>query len=156
MFHSSNPTLFGRTEGVIGESAVLWRTIGGLRRISHELSENVDDANIEARRLLATLSTSLLTYFDATEAEVYFATIVADCPSLVHGVGTLCEARERLQRSVTSARRLAFRTTDAAELGHRIDRVLDGFEAHEHSELELLQKFFLSGGERSDGRLDAS
>ena len=53
MFHSSNPTLFGRTDGVLGESEVLWRTIGGLRRISHELSENVDHANIEARRLLA-------------------------------------------------------------------------------------------------------
>ena len=156
MFHSSNPTLFGRTEGVIGESAVLWRTIGGLRRISHELSENVDDANIEARRLLATLSTSLSTYFDTTEAQGYFATIVADCPGLLQLVGTLSDARERLKLSVTSARRLAFRTTDAAELGQQIDLVLDGFEEHEHSERDLLQRFFLYGGKHSDGRLDAS
>jgi hypothetical protein len=156
MFHSSNPTLFGRTGGVLGESEVLWRTIGGLRRISHELSENVYDANIEARRLLATLSTSLSTYFDTSEAKSYFATIVADCPGLVERVGTLCEARERLQLSVTSARRLAFRTTDAAELGQRIDGMLDGFVAHERSECDLLQRFFLSGGKQSDGRLDVS
>ncbi len=156
MFQSSNPTLFGRTDGVLGESEILWRTIGGLRRVSHELSENVDDANIEARRLLATLSTSLSTYFDVTEANGYFATIVADCPALVERVRALCEARERLQLSVTSARRLAFRTTDAAELGHRIDGVLDGFEAQERSECDLLQRFFLAGGKQSDGRLDAS
>jgi len=156
MFHSSTPTLFGRTDGVHTESQVLWHTIGGLRRISHELSENVDHANIEARRLLATLSTSLSTYFDATEANGYFATIMADCPSLVERVRSLCEARELLQVSVTSVRRLAFRTTDAAELGHRIDGVLDGLEAHERSECELLQRFFLAGGKQTSGRLDAS
>jgi hypothetical protein len=156
MFHSSNPTLFGRTEGVLGESELLSRTIGGLRRNSHELAENVDQANIEARRLLATLSTSLSAYFDAVEANGYFATIVADCPGLGQRVQALCEAREHLQLSVTSARRLAFCTTDAAELGQRIGGVLDGLEAHERSERDLLQRFFLSGGKRSDGRLDAS
>ena len=156
MFHSSNPTLFGRTDGVLGESEVLWRTIGGLRRVSHELTEDLDHATIEARRLLASLSTSLSTYFDATEANGYFATIVAECPSLGERVRALCEARARLRLSVTSVRRLAFRTTDAAELGLRIDGVLEGFEAHERSECELLQRFFLAGGKQSDGRLDAS
>jgi hypothetical protein len=156
MFHSSNPTLFGRTEGVLGETEDLRRTIGGLRRISRELSENVDHANIEARRLLAALSTSLSTYFDATEANGYFATIVADCPGLGDCVRGLCEARGRLQLSVTSVRRLAFRTTDTAELGLRIDGVLEGFEEHERSECELLQRFFLAGGKHTGSRLDAS
>ena len=156
MFHSFNPTLFGRTEGVLGQSAVLWRTIGSLRRVSHELSENVGQATIEARRLLAALSTSLSTYFDATESNGYFATITADCPSLVERVRALSEGRERLQLSVTSVRRLAFRTTDAAELGFRIDGVLEDFDEHERSECELLQRFFLAGGKQTDSRLDAS
>jgi hypothetical protein len=156
MFHSSNPTLFGRPDGVLGQSEMLWRTIGGLRRVSHELSENMGQATIEARRLLAALSTSLSTYFDASEANGYFAAITAECPSLVEPVRALSEARERLQLSVTSVRRLAFRSTDAPELGLRIDGVLDGFEAHERSECELLQRFFLAGGKQTDGRLDAS
>jgi len=156
MFHSANPTLFGRTDGVLGESEVLWRTIGGLRRVSHQLSANEGPATIEARRLLAALSTSLSSYFDATEANGYFATILAECPGFVEGVRTLCEARERLQLSVTSVRRLAFRTTDAAELGLRIHGVLEGLEEHERSECELLQRFFLAGGKQADSRLDAS
>ena len=156
MFHSSNPTLFGRTDGVLGESEVLWRTIGGLRRVSQELSENVAPATIEARRLLAALSTSLATYFNATDATDYFAPIVAECPSLGERVRALCVAREGLRVSVTSVRRLAFRTTDVAELGVRIDGVLDGVERHERSECELLQTFFLGGGEQANDRLDAS
>jgi hypothetical protein len=156
MFHSANPTLFGRTDGVLSESEVLWRTISGLRRVSRELSEDVGAATIEARRLLAALSTSLSSYFDATEANGYFTTIVAGCPGLVERVRALCEDRERLQLSVTSVRRLAFRTTDAAELSLRIDSVLEGFEEHERSECELLQRFFLAGGKQIDTRLDAS
>lgn len=156
MFHSSNPTLFGRTGGVLGESEALRRTIGGLRRVSHELSENMAPATIEARRLLAALSTSLSRYFDASEASGYFATILAACPGLVERISTLCEDRERLQFSVTSVRRLAFRTTDAAELVLGIDGVLEGFEEHERSERELLQRFFLAGGKQIDSRLDAS
>jgi hypothetical protein len=156
MFHSANPTLFGRTDGVLGESEVLGRTISGLRRVSHDLSEDVGPATIEARRLLAALSTSLSSYFDAMEANGYFATIAAECPGLLERVHALCEDRERLQLSVTSVRRLAFRTTDAVELGLRIDGVLEGFEEHERSECELLQRFFLAGGKQSDNRLDAS
>lgn len=156
MFHSSNPTLFGRTDGVLGQSEVLWRTIGGLRRVSHELSENMGESTIEARRLLAALSMSLSTYFDTTEANGYFATIVAECPSFLERVRALCEARHELQLSVTTVRRLAFRTVDASELGLRISGVVDGFEAHERSECELLQKFFVAGGKHIDSRVDAS
>lgn len=156
MFHSANPTLFGRTEGVLGESEALWRTIGGLRRVSHQLSEHTGTATIEARRLLAALSTSLSNYFDATEANGYFATILAACPGLVERVRELCEDRELLQLSITSVRRLAFRTADAAELSVRIDGVLEGFEEHERSECELLQRFFLAGGGHTESRLDAS
>jgi hypothetical protein len=78
MFHSSNPTLFGRTGGVLGESEVLSRTVGGLRRVY------------------------------------------------------------------------------VAQLGLSIDGVLDGFEAHERSECELLQRFFLAAGKQTDDRSDAS
>lgn len=156
MFHSANPTLFGRTDGVLGESEAIWRTIAGLRRVSHELSENVAPATIEARRLLAALSTSLSSYFDATEANGYFATILTACPGLVERVRVLCEGRERLQLSVTSVRRLAFRTRDATELGLRIDGVLEGFEEHERSECHLLQRYFLAGTKQTNNRLDAS
>ena len=156
MFHSANPTLFGRTEGVLGESEALWRTIGGLRRVSRELSENRGPATIEARRLLAALSTSLSNYFDAREANGYFATILAACPGFVERVSALCEDRERLQLSVTSARRLAFRTTDAPELGLRIGCLLECVEEHERGECELLQRFFLADGKQTDRRPDAS
>ena len=156
MFHSANPSLFGRTEGVLGASEALRRTIGGLRRVSHELAGDAGPATIEARRLLAALSTSLSSCFDATEANGYFAAILAACPSLAERVRALCKDRARLQLSVTAVRRLAFRTTDAAALGLRIGGVLEGFEEHERSECELLQQFFLAGGKQIDSRLDAS
>lgn len=156
MFHSANPTLFGRTDGVVGESETIWRTVAGLRRVSHELSELGGPATIEARRLLAALSTSLSSYFDTTESNGYFATILAACPGLVERVQSLCEERERLQLSVTSVRRLAFKTTDAAELGLGIDGVLEGFEEHERSECDLLQRFFLAGSKQTNNCLGAS
>ena len=156
MFHSANPSVFGRTDGAPGESESLRRTVGALRRVSHELSGNMSPATVEARRLLAALSTSLSRYFDATEANGYFATILGACPGLVERIRALCEDRARLQLSVRSARRLAFRTRDPAELGLGINGVLEGFDAQERSECELLQRFFLAGGKQTDSRLDAS
>ena len=143
MFHSSNPTLFGRPRGVLSESEAIWRTIAGLRRVSEALHAPAFKGVIEARRLLANLSANLSTYFDPKEARGYFGTIVAECPGLAERVTAVGKARAVFQHSVTSVRRLAFRTADNAELGRRIDRVVDGFETQEHLETALLQSFFL-------------
>jgi len=156
MFHSSNPTLFGRPNGVLAETEALWRTLAGLRRVSGALLGSASQATIEARRLLATFSTNLSTYFDTAESRGYFGTIVAECPDLEDRVTAIGQAREDLQTSVTSVRRLAFRTEDSAELGRRIGGVVEGFEKHEHSESELLRRFFLGGEGRADCRSDAS
>ena len=155
MFRSSNPTLFGRPDGVLHETEALRSTMAGLRRVANSLLGDAQ-ATVEARRLLATLSSNLSVYFDVKEATSYFGTMVAECPDLEDRITALGQAREDLQSSVTSVRRLAFRSADTGELGRRIGGVLDGFEEHERSESDLLQTFFLGGEGRADCRPDAS
>ncbi|HEX4337823.1 MAG TPA: hypothetical protein VH062_18060 [Polyangiaceae bacterium] len=155
MFHSSNPTLFGRPEGVLAETEALHSTLAGLRRVSNSLIGNVAQARIEARRLLATFSSVLARYFNGAESGAYFGAILAEYPHLAKRVSALGSSRADLQGSVTSVRRLAFRDADTAELGRRIDGVIDVFEEHERSEAALLRDFFGGGRVRAVSRAEA-
>jgi hypothetical protein len=146
MFHASTPTLFGRTQGVLAETEALHSTLAGLRRTSDALLSDGAPPVLLARRLLATLSASLMVYFDADEAQGYFSAIVAECPDLEDRVMALDRDRDDFRHCVTSVRRLAFRSADTDELGRRIRRVVDRFEEHERSESDLLQTFFREEG----------
>jgi hypothetical protein len=97
----------------------------------------------EARGFLSDFSARLSTYFDAEEAGGYFDTIRSACPELQHKVVALEQAHTNIRDSVTSLRRLARDSTEAADLGRRIGIVMDEFDAHEHAENGLLQEFFL-------------
>lgn len=153
MFHESNPTLFGRTDGVLAQTEALHSTLAELRYTSNALVSDDSQATIRARRQLATLSASLAVYFDAEEARGYFATIVEECPDLEGRAITLDLARQDLRHRVTFVRRLAFRDTDTAELGRRIDGIVERFERHERSERDFLETFFREKG-RGCGRQD--
>ncbi|HEX3596787.1 MAG TPA: hypothetical protein VHU80_16875 [Polyangiaceae bacterium] len=154
MFHSPNPTLFGRPDGVLTETEALWRTVAGLRGVAAALAGSASQVTIEARRLLANFSTNLAAYFNVKEAGGYFGAIVAERPDLEKRVTALTRGRAELKDSVTSVRRLSFRTADRMELGRRIGGVVEGFEKHEQSENELLQTFFLDQ-ERVDSHCEA-
>jgi hypothetical protein len=155
LFHSSTPTLFGRPNGVRTETEALGRTLSRLRGVSESLL-SVSHGTIEARRLLAAFSASLTGYFNVEEARGYFGAIVSERPDLEERVTALSQAREDLKSSVVSVRRLAFLTADGSELARRIDRVVDGFEDHERSEIDLLRSYFVGAEEQAPRRCDAS
>lgn len=143
MFHSQNPTLFGRPELVVAETEILRSTIGRLRLLCHLLQSEGSCSVLEARHLLSDFSAQLSVYFGAEEDNGYFGTITVDCPSLGPQVVALEHAHDELRDSVASLRRFARDEGETIELGCRIEHVLDGFEQHEHKENDLLQEFFL-------------
>lgn len=146
MFHESNPTLFGRPYGVLAQTEALQSTLAELRHTSCALVSDDPRAMLPARRQLASLSACLTVYFDAKEARGYFATIVEECPDLEGRAIALDEGRQDLRHRVTSVRRLAFRSTDTAELGRGIDGIIEKLEKHERSERDLLEAFFREEG----------
>lgn len=143
MFHSQNPTLFGRPELVVAETETLRSTIGRLRHLSHLLRSEGSCSAFEARSLLSDFSAQLSGYFGAEEDHGYFGTITVEHPSLGPQVVALEHAHDELRDSVASLRRFARDEGESIELGRRIDHVIDGFEQHEHEENDLLQEFFL-------------
>lgn len=146
MFHESNPTLFGRPHGVLAQTEALQSTLAELRRTSGALVSDDTRAMLPARRHLASLSACLTVYFDAEEARGYFATIVEECPDLERRAIALDQGRQDLRHRVTSVRRLAFRSTDTAELGRQVEGVVEKLEKQERSERDLLEMFFREEG----------
>jgi len=143
MFHSSNPSLFGRPAGVIAEAEALQSTIVELRRLSRSLIEEHPPGGDRARLLLADFSAQLATYFDAEEAGGYFRTIVTDRPDLGQRVHLLEQAHEDLRENVASLRRLAHDGSETVELGMGIEDVIASFEDHEAAEIGLLHEFLV-------------
>ncbi len=146
MFHSANPTLFGRQAIVRSEYRGLRLSVLELRRICVSLMGRTPRAFVEADGALSDLSSRLSVYFDAVENHTYFETIGQECPSLQGRAGAVWKEHEDLKQSVSSLRDLAWHA-NATRLARHIGSVLDRLEQHENAETELLQDFFLRAGE---------
>ena len=148
MFHSTNPSLFGRPEGVLSTVYALRASVGTLRDVSMSLRGEKSQAYVAAGRALGDFSATLSTYFDAEENGGYFAGIVDDCPDFKSRISGLEETHEHLRDSIASARRMADRTEQSQmpALARHIDCILSDLARHEHAENELLQDFFMNDG----------
>jgi hypothetical protein len=154
MFHSFNPSLFGRPSGVLAETRALESSIAALRAVSVSLRELKDSARDDAGPVLADFAARLSVYFDAEEGGGYFETIAGGNSQLQSRVADLGDVHEKLRDSVSSARRKAHSSSDydMANLGGHIDRIIDEFERHEDEERALLQEFFLREHRADRGR----
>lgn len=149
MFHSSNPTLFGRPMSVLAESRALRSTVSELRSVCLSLMGRTPRAFVDADRALTDFSGRLSSYFDAKESSAHFRTIVEECPSLGERASSVVQNHESLKQSVSWVLGLTARA-NATRLARHIGTVLDKFERHEDAESELLQDFFLMAGEKTD------
>src|ERR1041385_4548496 len=82
MFHSTNPSLFGRPATVRAECRGLRLTVLELRRVCVSLMGRTPRAFVEANCGLSDLFNRLAVCFDAVENHTYFETIRRECPSL--------------------------------------------------------------------------
>lgn len=143
MFHATNPTLFGRPEGVLSETEALQSTLVQLRSVAAALTARAPRAPLVARRLLATFAANLRMYFALEDATRYFGAMESHYPFLGPQVAATARTRKRLRDSVTALRRLARLNPDLPDLGPRIITVVKAFERQEQAENELLQEYFL-------------
>ena len=146
MFHSTNPSLFGRPASVLSESHGLRLSVSELRRVCMSLMSRTPRAFGEADSGLSELSSRLSAYFNVVESNAHFRAIAEECPSLRNRASAVEKEHEDLKQSVTWLRDLALHA-NATRLARRIGSVLDRLEQHEHAEKELLQDFFLRAGE---------
>ncbi len=149
MFHSSNPSLFGRPTSVRSESRALRSTVSELRSVCVSLLGRGPRAFVDADRALADFAGRLSTYFDAGQAAPYFKTIVEECPSLGARATSIERDHQHLKQSVDWVRGLTNRA-NPTRLARHIGTVLDRFEEHEDAEKALLQDFFLRAGEAAN------
>jgi hypothetical protein len=152
MFHSSNPSFFGRPTGVSSESLALRSTVSELRGVCLSLLRRGPRAFVDADRALADFAGRLSSYFDAGQGAPYFKTIVEVCPSLGARATSIEQDHEALMQSVDWVRGLTARA-NATRLARHIGGVLDRFEEHERAETALLQDFFLCAGEEANGEV---
>lgn len=143
MFHSNNPTLFGRPARIVAGTEALRLTIDRLRRVSHSLLGHVPEGAVEARSLLSDFAAQVSDYLDAEDTSGYHGTIRAGHPGTERHVDGLERGHDELRDSVAAIRRFARDGGEGRELGHRIDELVADFERKEHAENELLQEFFL-------------
>ncbi len=148
MFHSNNPTLFGRPSGIATGAVALRSTIVRLRALSRSLASGVPHQAAEARELLSDFAAQLSVYFDAEETGSYYGTILAGRSGPEGKAAGLERGHDVLRDLVASVRRFARDGGESRELGRRIALVVDDFERQEHEENDLLQEFFL----RDEGR----
>jgi hypothetical protein len=148
MFHSSNPSLFGRGDSVLSTIYALRASVAVLRRISLSLQDEMSPDYAAASGALSDLSSTLATYFDAEESGGYFAGNVDDCPEFQGRIHKLEETHEHLRDTIASALHMADRgeRSEMPGLGRDIDCILEQLEQHERAENELMQDFFLSDG----------
>ena len=146
MFHSTNPSLFGRPASVLSESRGLRLSVLELRRVCVSLMGRTPRAFVEADTGLSDLFTRLSVYFDIAENDANFQAIAQECPSLRDRASAVGREREDLKQSVSSLRDLAWHA-NATRLARHIGSVLDRLEHHENAETELLRDFFLRNGE---------
>jgi hypothetical protein len=148
MFHSNNPTLFGRPSDIVTGTLTLRSTIAKMRALSRSLASDVPHEAAEVRELLSGFAEQLSVYFDAEEAGSYYGTILVGHPGPEGKAAGLERGHDVLRDLVASVRRFARDGGESRELGRRIDLVVDDFERQEHEENDLLQEFFL----RDEGR----
>src|ERR1051325_4676206 len=135
MFHSMNPSLFGRPASVLSESRRLRSSVLELRRVCVSLMGRTPRAFVEADAGLTDLFRRLSVYFDIAENEAYFHAIAEECPSLRDRSSAVGREHEDLKHSVSSLRDLACHA-NATRLAKHIGSVLDRLEQHENAETE--------------------
>jgi len=157
MFHTTNPTLFGRPQGVLSRRRALQSTLSDLRTANSCLSSNLPDAFFATLRLMSDFSSQLSGYFEVTESEGHFNAIARECPSLERRARVLEQAHDRLKESFATAISPAAGREKVCTLAlsARIDGLLDDFEQHEQAEGELLRDFFQRAGEAASGEAEA-
>lgn len=143
MFHSNNPTLFGRPGSVVAGATALRSTIVRLRGLSRSLTSEAPQAPTGVHELLSRFADQLSGYFDPEETSDHHGTIGEGRPDLGGKLEGLEHGHSELRDSVAALGRFAHEEGEAGELGRRIDHVVDDFEQQEHGENELLQEFFL-------------
>lgn len=148
MFHSLNPSLFGRAADIASESRELRGTVSKLRSVCMSLLGREPRALAEARLSLSDLGRHLSAYFDANTSAGHFRAIVDECPSLEARAGSVERDRGDLKLSVIWLGDLV-KHANATRIARHIGSLLDRFETHEQAERELLQDFFRSLGERA-------
>lgn len=150
MFHSSNPSLFGRPHEVLAETQALSATLSELRRACDSLSGKDSNAIVATMRILSQLATHLSVCLDTRAHRGYFEAIAEECPSLEESITMLASGRDRLRDSVAWTQRLADHCTQANTplFGRHVRHLIDTITGHEDAERELLRQFFLRAGER--------
>jgi hypothetical protein len=151
VFHSKNPSLFGRPASVLAESLGLRLSVLELRRVCVSLMGRTPRAFVEADSGLADLFSRLSIYFDIAENDAYFQAMTLECPGLRDRANALGREHEDLKCSVGSLRDLAW-SANATRLAKHIGSVLDRLQQHENAEAELLQDFFVRSGEAGTAR----
>jgi hypothetical protein len=146
VFHSTNPSFFGRPASVLSESRQLRLSVLELRRVCVSLMGRMPRAFVDADAGLSDLFRRLSVYFDIAENDAHFQAIAEECPSLRDRASAIGKEHEDLKHSVSSLRDLASRA-NATRLAKHIGSVLDRLEQHEIAETELLQDFFRRSGE---------
>jgi hypothetical protein len=152
MFHSSNPSLFGRSMDVASQSHELRSTVSKLRSVCLSLLGREPPAFASARLGLSDLAGHMSVYFDTEKSAAHFKAIVEECPSLEAQARSVERNREDLKQSVAWLGGLVSHA-NATRLARHIGSLLDRFEKHEHTENELLQDFFRKSGEPASKRV---
>jgi hypothetical protein len=146
MFHSSNPSLFGRPSSVVKEMRALESAVTALREVGGSLRRGVVPVRgRRAHRALMCLSAHLAAYLDAEEGSGYLGAIASQSADLQSRVSALEGAHERLRHTVSSAaeRASTLRNAEAPELGRCLAGIVHDLEEHDETERILLQDFFV-------------
>ncbi len=144
MFHSKNPSLFGRPSGAIAVVRELMSSADALRDFSVSLIADDSGAAPGAGRMLSQFEGQLCAYFDAEESSGYFDRLSETDETFRTRVDAFQRTRDGLRLDVACLGHLLRSTVaaDTCDLGHRIGGVIDEFDRHEDAETELLQDFF--------------
>jgi hypothetical protein len=146
MFHSSNPTLFGRPPGVLADADALASAVSTLREVGISLQGGGISARaLSASHALTRISDHLSAYLDAEEGSGYLNAIGAQSALFRFRVNALETAHRELRDAVSSAEQWAavLSDSDAPEFGRRIANIVDQLEQHDEAERDLFQDFFL-------------
>ena len=148
MFHSSNPSLFGRPDSVLRGSRSIEYTVSELRGACTLLSSNVPHAFSATLHLLTYFSRQLSSYFDGAESSNHFDAIATGCPSLARRARVVERDHEALRKSFAAVEKVGgLEKVCTLGLARHVTNLLDLFEEHEDAERLLLQDFFVRVGD---------
>lgn len=121
-------------QAVREDHADLNELVAKLRALAASLRDGQD--------LLEEFEAELIPHFASEQAEEYFGSLIAEQPHLLRQVEQLQRDHEQLTEDLDRLTQLAANAR-GSELGPRLERFLDAFEAHERAENALLQEFCL-------------